>query len=134
MTAGAGTVRSAASLERTGRPRRVARRGATDDSGRPGPKSWEATNLLHLGRALTRAAAHRAETRGGHVREDFPARDDERFLHHLTTPGSPDPGCSSSTRRLDLEGPRMTDARLPPPTPWTSSRWPSSRTWAAGST
>ena len=49
MTAGAGTVRSAAVI----------------------------------GRALTRAAAHRAETRGGHVREDFPARDDEHFLHHV---------------------------------------------------
>ncbi len=85
MTAGAGTVRSAASLERTEAAlAEVARRGATDDSGRPGgPKSWEATNLLHLGRALTRAAAHRAETRGGHVREDFPARDDEHFLHHV---------------------------------------------------
>ena len=85
MTAGAGTVRSAASLARTEAALAdVARRGATDDSGRPGgPKSWEATNLLHLGRALTRAAAHRDETRGGHVREDFPARDDEHFLHHV---------------------------------------------------
>ena len=85
MTAGAGTVRSAVSLERTEAAlAEVARRGVTDDSGRPGgPKSWEATNLLHLGRALTRAATLRDETRGGHVREDFPSRDDEHFLHHV---------------------------------------------------
>ena len=48
-----------------------------------GPKSWETTNLVHLGRALTHAAALREETRGGHVREDFPARDDEHFAGHV---------------------------------------------------
>lgn len=47
------------------------------------PRAWETTNLLHLGRALTYAAALRDETRGGHVREDFPARDDAHFLHHV---------------------------------------------------
>jgi L-aspartate oxidase len=85
MTAGAGTVRSAASLERTETTlAEIAGRGVTHDSGRPGgPKSWEATNLLHLGRALTRAATLRDETRGGHVREDFPSRDDAHFLHHV---------------------------------------------------
>jgi L-aspartate oxidase len=128
MTAGAGTVRSAASLERTEAAlAEVARRGATDDSGRPGgPKSWEATNLLHLGRALTRAAAHRAETRGGHVREDFPARDDERFLHHvhlvrgaggrLDTEVAPVP--RSNLDGLDLDGPSpVMDEDKPRPVP-----------------
>ena len=32
--------------------------------------------------ALTRVAALREETRGGHYREDFPTRDDENFLVH----------------------------------------------------
>ena len=63
---------------------RSRRARSTDDADKQGgPKSWEATNLLHLGRALTYAAALRDETRGGHVREDFPARDDEHFLHHV---------------------------------------------------
>ncbi|MEO7754639.1 MAG: L-aspartate oxidase [Terracoccus sp.] len=84
MTAGSGTVRSAASLAATeAELERIAGLGAHDDAGKKGgPKSWEATNLLHLGRALTYAAVLREETRGGHVREDFPDRDDAHFLHH----------------------------------------------------
>ncbi|MDN5766043.1 MAG: L-aspartate oxidase [Humibacillus sp.] len=85
MTAGSGTVRSAASLDATERElASLSARAADGDGGRKGgPKSWETTNLLHLGRALTRAARLREETRGGHVREDFPDRDDARFLHHV---------------------------------------------------
>src|SRR5690606_22026101 len=40
----------------------------------PGPRTWETTNLLHLGQALCLAAGLREETRGGHVRSDFPER------------------------------------------------------------
>ncbi len=85
MTAGSGTVRSAASLAATESTlAELAARAVTDDADKQGgPKSWETTNLLHLGRALTYAAALREETRGGHVREDFPARDDAHFLHHV---------------------------------------------------
>lgn len=85
MTSGSGTVRSASSLASTQAAlAEIAARAVTDDAEKQGgPKSWEATNLLHLGRALTYAAALREETRGGHVREDFPARDDEHFLHHV---------------------------------------------------
>jgi len=85
MTAGSGTVRSAGSLAATQETlAALAARAVTDDADKQGgPKSWEATNLLHLGRALTYAAALRDETRGGHVREDFPSRDDENFLHHV---------------------------------------------------
>ncbi len=84
MTAGAGTVRSAASLDRTEEALAgLARTGADEDAAKKGgPKSWETTNLLHLGRALTHAARLREETRGGHVREDHPDRDDARYLHH----------------------------------------------------
>ena len=32
----------------------------------------------------------REETRGGHVRSDFPERDDARWLSHLTTTRSAD--------------------------------------------
>lgn len=85
MTAGSGTVRSAASLEATERElASLSAQGADRDTTKQGgPKSWETTNLLHLGRALTYAARWREETRGGHVREDFPSRDDVNFLAHL---------------------------------------------------
>ena len=44
--------------------------------GRARPRTWETSNLLHLGQALTLAAQLREETRGGHVRSDFPDRAD----------------------------------------------------------
>jgi L-aspartate oxidase len=80
MTAGAGSVRSAGALAAT--QVRLGELAAADDGKKGGPKSWETTNLLHLGQALTLAASLREETRGGHVREDFPDRDDDDFLHH----------------------------------------------------
>jgi L-aspartate oxidase len=54
----------------------------------------------------------RDETRGGHVREDFPARDDEHFLHHVHLRRSGDgilearvvPVPPSNLDGLDLDG------------------------------
>ena len=46
-------------------------------------ESWETTNLLTISIALADAACLREETRGSHWREDFPERDDERFLGHF---------------------------------------------------
>ena len=118
MTAGSGTVRSAVSLAATETElERIAGLGAHDDAGKKGgPKSWEATNLLHLGRALTYAAVLRAETRGGHVREDFPERDDAHFLHHTVLRRSADGSLvagrdevpSANLEGLDLDS--LTDA------------------------
>ncbi|EWT03570.1 L-aspartate oxidase [Intrasporangium oryzae NRRL B-24470] len=92
MTTGAGTVRSAASLAaaEVALAALAAKAAGGDDHKQGGPKSWETTNLLLLGRALTYAAGLREETRGGHVREDFPARDDARFLHHTVLSRSAD--------------------------------------------
>src|SRR6476661_102295 len=114
MTAGSGTVRSASSLAATQQTlAELAARAVADDADKQGgPKSWETTNLLHLGRALTYAAALRDETRGGHVREDFPARDDENFLHHVHLRRSGDgilearvvPVPPSNLDGLDLDG------------------------------
>jgi L-aspartate oxidase len=115
MTAGAGTVRSATSLASTQATLDdIAALGASDDVAKQGgPKSWEATNLLHLGRALTYAAALRDETRGGHVREDFPGRDDVRYLQHVHLSRGEDgrlaaqvvPVPAGNLEGLDLDGP-----------------------------
>ena len=59
MTAGAGSVRSAASLAATAA--RLAELAAADDGKKGVPKSWETTNLLHVGQALTLAAVLREE-------------------------------------------------------------------------
>ncbi len=109
MTAGSGTVRSATSLAATeAELERIAGLGGHDDAGKKGaPKSWEATNLLHLARALTYAAVLREETRGGHVREDFPERDDAHFLHHTVLHRSADGtlvACQDPVPRANLEG------------------------------
>ena len=38
--------------------------------------------LLELAKVMTVAALHREESRGGHFREDFPDRNDEKFMLH----------------------------------------------------
>jgi L-aspartate oxidase len=53
-------------------------------TGEPSTASWEMTNLLFVGRALTQAALLREETRGSHWREDFPDASD-RWLVRLQT-------------------------------------------------
>src|SRR6478752_132835 len=80
MADGAGVLRSAESLETTS-VRLVELRqhlGAT-----PRTATWEATNLLTVASAVAFAASRREETRGSHWREDFPERDDEKWLGHL---------------------------------------------------
>lgn len=83
MTRGAGAVRSAPSLHAAARELAAhAELPATEAS--PGPRTWETSNLLHLGQALTLVAHLREETRGGHLRTDFPeSRDRWRGRLHL---------------------------------------------------
>ncbi len=88
MTAGSGVVRSAESMRATAATLAQIADTAAGEEG--GPKSWETTNLLHLGQLLTEVASQREETRGGHVRSDFPDRDDERFLGHTHAVRGPD--------------------------------------------
>ncbi|MEP6797131.1 MAG: FAD-binding protein, partial [Lapillicoccus sp.] len=80
MTAGSGVVRTATSMTSTAAE--LAGIAAAADGVEGGPKSWETTNLLHLGQLLTHLAALREETRGGHVRGDFTTRDDEHWRGH----------------------------------------------------
>jgi L-aspartate oxidase len=51
----------------------------------PCTEAWEATNLHLVASALAGAALQREETRGSHWRQDFPGRDDRRWLAHLVT-------------------------------------------------
>lgn len=58
------------------------------------PTGWELQNMLTVARLMIQGALDRQETRGCHVRTDFPQRDDARFQTHATfrrTPESQDP-------------------------------------------
>jgi L-aspartate oxidase len=72
MTAGAGVLRSAASLAAAGRVADDVLAGAT------GPTGTDAASLLNIAtvaRALALAATERRESRGAHARSDFPDTD-----------------------------------------------------------
>ncbi|BEP14337.1 L-aspartate oxidase [Acidothermaceae bacterium B102] len=80
MTAGAGVLRTADSLKTTDVMLAELR---AEPAGGPGLEAWETTNLHVVAAALVAGALAREETRGSHWREDFPDRDDERWLGHL---------------------------------------------------
>jgi succinate dehydrogenase / fumarate reductase flavoprotein subunit len=44
--------------------------------------AWELGNMLDVAEVVTVSALNRTESRGGHAREDYPNRDDERWLKH----------------------------------------------------
>lgn len=47
------------------------------------PKGWELQNLLQVSRMIVQAALLRKESRGVHLRSDFPTPDDQNWLGHL---------------------------------------------------
>ena len=49
----------------------------------PDADAWRRYNLTAVARLIARAALRREESRGGHYREDFPARDDEHWKAHI---------------------------------------------------
>jgi succinate dehydrogenase / fumarate reductase flavoprotein subunit len=44
--------------------------------------AWEIGNLLELAEVTTVSALARTESRGAHSREDYPKRDDKKWLKH----------------------------------------------------
>ncbi len=48
------------------------------------PGGWELQNMLCLARLMIEAALQRQESRGAHVRTDFPNTDDEHWNRHIT--------------------------------------------------
>jgi L-aspartate oxidase len=102
MTAGSGVVRSAESLAGADHELATLAKATESDRANPEPAAWEATNLLHLGQVLTTVAALREETRGGHLRSDFPERDDEDWLGHLHAVRRPDGTVETSYHPLPV--------------------------------
>ena len=47
------------------------------------PPGWQTANLVTVARLIARAARRREESRGGHHRTDFPARDDLHWKRHV---------------------------------------------------
>ncbi|MFE1442858.1 L-aspartate oxidase [Streptomyces sp. NPDC058739] len=96
MTAGAGVLRSAGSLDRAAEQLQrlhADARDALDENGKtaePGVDTWEATNLLCVARVLVAAARLREETRGCHWREDRADRDDTAWRRHIVVRLNPD--------------------------------------------
>jgi L-aspartate oxidase len=48
------------------------------------PTGWELQNMLCVARLMIKAAIQRKETRGSHVRPDFPQTDDTQWRRHIT--------------------------------------------------
>jgi len=46
-------------------------------------QGWQTANLMTIARLIARAARRRQESRGGHYRTDFPARDDLHWKTHI---------------------------------------------------
>ncbi|MBT2506829.1 L-aspartate oxidase [Streptomyces sp. ISL-98] len=96
MTAGAGVLRSAESLDHAADALEALYRAAALEAdgdakdAEPGVDAWEATNLLLVSRVLVAAAREREETRGCHWREDRPDRDDDAWRKHLVVRLTPD--------------------------------------------
>jgi succinate dehydrogenase / fumarate reductase flavoprotein subunit len=53
-------------------------------------RTFEVEAMLELGEIITASALARKESRGAHVRLDFPQRDDEHFLKHTITHYTPE--------------------------------------------
>lgn len=93
MTDRAGVVRNGDDL--TGVPSKLAEVASIE--GTPCTEDWEMTNLVHISAALAHAAWLREESRGSHVRTDFPERDDEHWRARLVLQRTPTEGVLAHT-------------------------------------
>jgi L-aspartate oxidase len=83
MTSGVGVTRDAPGLAAAAATLADMQRAAGSADAQPSTPAWETTNLHVVASVLTAAASARTESRGGHRRSDFPARDDERWRGRL---------------------------------------------------
>ncbi len=91
MTRGAGAVRSAESLADTAHAlQQIAQLDqAGEPAVEPGSAAWETTNIHHVASVLTALASIRTESRGGHLRSDFP-QEQQQWRGHLSAWLDPD--------------------------------------------
>jgi len=68
----------------------------------PQTAEWETSNVLASASVLAAAALEREETRGGHLRADFPDRDDARWGVRLAASLDPDGGLAVVKAPLEL--------------------------------
>jgi L-aspartate oxidase len=71
--------------------------------GIPNAEECRRFNLLTVARLIARAALRREESRGGHFREDFPARDDLHWKVHLVDKIDNGSGSSRTLRTSSLQ-------------------------------
>ncbi|MFG6446532.1 succinate dehydrogenase flavoprotein subunit [Microbacterium sp. P07] len=59
--------------------------------------------LLDLAEVVVYSALNRKESRGGHMRDDFPTRDDENYMQHTMAYLTGDPHSSFASDHIDLD-------------------------------
>jgi L-aspartate oxidase len=121
MTAGAGVLRSEASLTEAAAQLDAVAAGAAGKPAAPGVESWETANLHLVARVLVAAALRRHETRGCHWREDHPGRDDAAWARHLVVE------LREGGRSLDVRTTRTTSFPPTVPQSWLSRERPADR-------
>ncbi|MGR0320289.1 succinate dehydrogenase flavoprotein subunit [Agromyces sp. ZXT2-3] len=70
--------------------------------------------LLDLAEVVVASARNREESRGGHMRDDFPNRDDERFMQHTMAYLSGDAHSSVASDHIRLDWKPVTITRYQP--------------------
>jgi len=70
--------------------------------------------LLDLAEVLVYSARNRKESRGGHMREDYPTRDDENFLVHTMAYRTGDPGSAHAGDHIRLDFKPVVITNYPP--------------------
>lgn len=102
---GAGPVRSADALATTSSRLASLRQQFTANgslSAVPQTAEWETSNVLAVASVLAHVAAQREESRGGHVRADFPATDDVNWRVRQAASLDPDGALQVMRAPLDL--------------------------------
>ena len=70
--------------------------------------------LLDLAEVVVASAANREESRGGHMRDDFPNRDDKKFMKHTMAYLTGDPHSSKVDDHIKLDWKPVTITRYEP--------------------
>lgn len=75
-------------------------------------EAWELGNLLELAHVTAESAVARAESRGGHYREDYPKRDDETWMVHTLGMRCNDTPFPNEALKVELNHKKKVDMSL----------------------